>query len=421
MPNLKVMSSNAVLRYRGHEADPQKAGKELRVDAVLTGRIVQRGNVLSVSAELVNVGDNSQIWGEQYNENMADLSAVQQEVVRDISDKLRLRLSTEEKERLARRPTESPEAYELYLRGRLEMYKWTEAGWRKSAEDFQKAIDKDPGYAAAFAGLADAYSLLGDGGYLPYTDAFPKAGAAATHAIALNDTLAEAHLALALVQWEEWKFADAAHEFRRAIELNQNLSIAHQRYGWYLTCMGKFSEGLNEERRALELDPLSLHTNSRVGSILTAQREYDKAIEQFRKTLEIDPNYAEARYGLSYTYELKGMHDQAAAELAKGWTANGYPEVGEQVMQEYSTSGWKGVLLGRIKRNNNPADPKSYDPFTVAQTYAELGEKDNAFLWMEKAYDARGPIGDILIDPGLDNLRSDPRYADLLRRMGLPQ
>jgi serine/threonine protein kinase/tetratricopeptide (TPR) repeat protein len=296
MPNLRVMSSSSVLHYKGLESDPQKAGRELHVDAVFTGRIAKRGELFFVNAELVNVADNTQIWGAQHRKKAPDIPALEQDIVRDISDTLRLKLSGAEKEHLAKRATVNPEAYELYVRGRHEMYKWTDAGWKKSVDYLQQATDKDPSYAAAYAGLADGYALLGNGAYLPPGVAFQRAEGAANHAIALDESLGEAHLALALVRWSTYKFEVAETEFQRAIELSPNLSLAHQRYAAYLVSLRRFSEGLTEERRALDLDPLNLHANNRLGEIFLFQGDYDKAIGQWRKSLEVDPLRSDPRY-----------------------------------------------------------------------------------------------------------------------------
>jgi serine/threonine protein kinase/tetratricopeptide (TPR) repeat protein len=420
-PNLRVMSSSSVLSYKGRESDPQKAGKDLRVDAVLIGRIAQRGDLFFINAELVDVADNSQIWGEQYREKLADIAALQQEIVRDISDRLRLKLSGAEKERLAKRPTVNPEAYELYLRGRHEMYKWTNAGWKKSVEYFQQATDKDPNYAAAYAGLADGYALLGNAVYLPGRDAFQKAEAAANHAIALDESLGEAHLALALVCWSTYKFDVAEREFRRAIELSPNLSLAHQRYSAYLVSVRRFTEGLSEERRALELDPLNLHASNRLGEIFLFQGDYDKAIEQWRKTLEVDPAHAEALYYLSSGYELKKQYDEAMKYLGQALTSDGHADIVAENERVYVTSGWKGLLRKRIERASDPANKELYDPYGVADAYAELGDKDKAFRWLDRCYAEQVPMSFLMVEPDLENLRSDPRYTDLVHRIGFPQ
>ena len=421
MPSLRVMSSSSVLHYKGRESDPQKAGKDLHVDAVLTGRIAQRGELLFVNAELVDVTDNSQIWGEQYSEKMADISGLQQDIVRDISDRLRLKLSGAEKEHLAKRPTVNPEAYELYVRGRHEMYKWTDAGWKKSVEYLQQATEKDPSYAAAYAGLADGYALLGNGVYLPAGDAFQKAEVAANRAIALDESLGEAHLALALVRWSTYKFEVAEREFRRAIELSPNLSLAHQRYAAYLVSLRRFSEGLSEEKRALELDPLNLHANNRLGEIFLFQGDYDKAIGQWRKSLEVDSSHPEALYYLSYGFELKGQYDEARKYLDEGLRSEGHADIAAENERVYQASGWKGVLRKKVERGSDPKKKGLYDPYGVADAYAKLGENDKAFRWLERTYTEQIPMAFLMVDPDLDKLRSDPRYTDLVHRIGFPQ
>ena len=352
---------------------------------------------------------------------MADISALQQDIVRDISDRLRLKLSGAEKEHLAKRVTVNPEAYELYLRGRHEMYKWTDAGWKKSVEYLQQATEKDPSYAAAYAGLADGYALLGNGVYLPAGDAFQKAEAAANRAIALDESLGEAHLALALVRWSTYKFEVADREFRRAIELSPNLSLAHQRYAAYLVSLRRFSEGLSEEKRALELDPLNLHANNRLGEIFLFQGDYDKAIEQWRKSLEVDPVHSEALYYLSYGFELKGKYNEATKYLDQGLTSDGHADIAAENERVYAGHGWKGLLRKRIDRASNPKNKGLYDPYGVAVTYAKLGDKDKAFLWLDKTYTDQVPMSFLMVDPDIDKLRSDPRYTDLVHRIGFPQ
>ena len=420
MPGLRVMSSSSVLRYKGHDADPQKVGKDLHVDAVLTGRITQRGDAFSLNAELVNVADNSQIWGEQYSKKMADISALQQEIVRDISDRLRLKLSDTEKQRLAKRPTVNQEAYELYIRGRHEMYKWNEPGWRKSLEYFQQAVDKDPDYAAAYAGLADSYALLGGSLYLPTNDGLQRAKTAADRAIALDGSLGEAHLALALVHWNTYKFDDALREFKRAIELNPNLSLAHQRYAAYLVSLLRFDEGMAENKRALELDPLNTHANNRLGEIFLFQGDYDKAVAQWRKTLEINPLDAEALSELSYGYELKGQYDEAIRYWCEGVANDGHPELAAEIKRVYGSSGWTAVLRNRIERSDDPHKLGVYDPYGVALTFTKLGEHDKAMAWLERTYAEQVPMPFLQVDPDLKKLHSDPRFQSLVRRIGFP-
>jgi TolB-like protein/predicted Ser/Thr protein kinase len=421
IPNLKVMASSSVFRYKGKDDDPQQAGKDLKVDAVLTGRMVRSGETLAVSAELVNVADGSQIWGERYNEKMADISALQQEIVSDISRKLQLKLSGKEKERLARRPTENAEAYKFYLLGRQEMDKWTDPGWKKAAEYFQQAVDQDPMYAAAYAGLAESYVLLGYAVDVPTKEAYQKARVAAERSIALDDTLAEGHAAFARYLWATLDFAGADREFRHAIELNPNLASAHHEYSRYLTCVGHFAEADEQSQRALELDPLSLQINSWLGELSYYEHDLDKAISLFKKVLETDPNYAYPRLGLSDAYFVKGMCEPAVKEVMTYMDLTGYPQTATVGRQAYARSGCKGFLLSRIVIENDSSKLEFYEPTRAASDYALLGDKEKALYWLEKCYTEHVGMVWVKVDPVFDSLHSDPRFADLLRRIGFPQ
>jgi serine/threonine protein kinase/tetratricopeptide (TPR) repeat protein len=423
MPNLKVMASSSVFRYKGKqkENDPQQAGKDLKVDAVLTGRMVRSGDTLAVRAELVNVADGSQIWGAQYEERMADISALQQEIVSDISSKLRLKLSGEEKQRLARRPTENAEAYKFYLEGRQEMDKWTDRGWQKAAEDFQQAVDKDPNYAAAYAGLSEADLLLGYAVDLPTKEAYEKARAAAARSIALDDTLAEGHEALARYLWATSDFAAADREFRRAIDLNPNLAPAHHEYSRYLTAVGRFPEAEEQGRRAQELDPLSLPISAWLGFMSYFEHDLDKAIRLYGQVLETDPNYAETHLELSDAYFAKGMCEQGVKEALTYMELTGYSKAATQGKQTYAKSGCKGPLLDRIARESDASNLEFYDPSRAAGDYALLGDKEKAFYWLERCYTERAGMAWVKVDPVFDSLHSDPRFADLLKRIGFPQ
>ena len=252
----------------------------------MTGRMSQLGDTVAVTAELVNVADDSRIWGQRYSEKLANISALQQEIVSDISDKLRLKLSGSDKQRLARRPTENAEAYQLYLEGRRQMDQWNDQSWKKAAEFFQKAVDKDPNYAAAHAGLSEAYGVLGFYIDLPSREAYEKARQSAERALALDENLAEGHAAMGNYYWMTLDYARAEPEYRRAIELNPNLSIAHQYYAWYLSSVGRFSEADDQQRLARELDPLSLLTNSSVGDLLASEGDLDGSIAQNKKVLK---------------------------------------------------------------------------------------------------------------------------------------
>ncbi len=421
LPGLKVMSSSATMRYAGKNPDPQKVGSDLKVDAVLIGRIEQQGDTISVHAELVNAADSSQIWGEQYSEKMANVAMVQQDIVRDISDKLRMRLSPSQKEQMTERPMENADAYRLYLLGRHEFDQFSPDHFKKAADYFQQAIDKDPSYAAAYGGLADANSLLGY--FLPTLReaAFARARTASAQALALDDRSAEAHLALAIVHWMSWEFGAAEPEYRRAVELNPNFQNAPEAYSNYLVSMGRYSEAMDEAHRGLELDPLSLYSNAQVSFVFAAQRDYDKAIARLQKTLEIDPNFGLAYNYLADCYEAKGMYDKSIDAEERLLTLFGLPEMAAELKRVYATSGTKGVHLWSIAQDSDPAKP-GYNPATVAENYALLGDKDNAFAWLEKAYQRKASeLIFLKSDHGWDNLRLDPRYADLIRRIGFPQ
>ncbi len=421
MPNLKVMSSSSVFRYKGKDGDPQQAGHDLKVDAILTGRMVQLGDAVSVSAELVSVADGSQIWGERYSKKISDISALQQDIVSDISDKLRLKLSGSEKQRLARRPTANAEAYQFYVYGRREMDKWTDEGWKKAADDFEKAVEKDPTYAAAYAGLSDAYGTLGSFSDLPAKQAYEKAKLAAEQALVLDPALAEGHAAMGNLYWLTLNFPKAEQEYQRAIELNPNLSTAHTYYSWYLASVGRFAEAREQVHRGQELDPLSLLMNSFEGDLYLYQRDFDRAIAQHKKVLEIDPNYASVHLSLSEDYLAKGMCEQGMEEAAMHMGLRGYKEIEARAKREYAASGCAGWLRFRILFQSDSTNMEFYYPYQVAQDYARLGKKDKAFYWLDRCFQEQVGMNFIKFDPAFDSLHSDPRFADLLRRVGFPR
>ena len=300
LPNLKVISRTSAFHYKQRDIEPQKVAKDLGVDALVTGRVVQRGDDLSVSAELVDAREDKQLWGEQYSRKMADAASVQQEIATAISGNLRVRLTNEEKNRSAKSSATNPEVYQLYLRGRYFGNQPTAAGLKKSIEYFEQAIDKDPSYALAYAGLADSYSELGgDWLYLPPSDCIPKAKAAAKKALEFDDALAEAHAALAYATFFDWDWSSAEREFKRAIELNPNSGLSHERYAEFLRTRLRFNESMAEAQRAQELDPLSPNIVGGLGFIYLFTRRYDDSIAQFQKALELYPDVAVIRAGLS--------------------------------------------------------------------------------------------------------------------------
>jgi eukaryotic-like serine/threonine-protein kinase len=421
LPNLVVMSRDTVFRYKSQATDPQKLGHDLHVRAILTGRLIQTGDELLISVNLEDVENKRQIWGEQYNRKLSSLVSVQQEIAGDIYGRLRPKLEGEEKKLLSRRPTENVEAYQLYLQGLYYWNKWTQADFKKAADYFTQAVQKDPRYALSYAGLADTYSLLGDAGYLPPSEAWPKAKAAALQALEIDDTLAEAHTSLALVKEHfEWDWTDAEQEFKRAIELNPNSATAHHWYGDYLGRMGRSEEGLRETKKALELDPLSLIINTSLGRQLYFARQNDQAVEQLRKVLDIDAKFAPARRMLEEVYAQMGKHKEAVAEREKALSLSGGPELAASIEEDFTTSGYKGVLQSWLDGLTEISKHGYVSSYSIAEAYMRMGEKEKAFDWLEKAYEEHdsGLVG-LAVEPMFDRARSDPRYRDILRRMKL--
>ena len=428
LPNLKVISRTSAFRYKGRDIESQKVAKELGVDGLVTGRVVQRGNDLSVSAELVDAREDKQLWGEQYSRRLSDVSSVQQEIATAISGNLRMRLTSEEKTRLAKSSAINPEAYQLYLKGRYFGNQATAAGLNKSIEYFKQAIDKQPDYALAYAGLADSYSALGgDWLYLPPTESFPKSKAAAMKALELDDTLAEAHAALAYATFFDWDWLSSEREFRRAIELNPNSAISRERYAGCLITRLRLEESMAESQRAQELDPLSPEIVSQLGSTYLFTRRYDEAIAQYQKALDLNPNLSQIRAELGWAYAMKRMYAQALAEYGKIPTQDKVVAAENQFVA--GALGWVYAVSGRrsdalkIAEQFKDLSSQSYvDFYMVAGIYAGLGDKDEAFRLLEKGYEQHsGGMVYLGLDVMWYGMHSDPRYLDLLRRIGLPE
>ena len=425
LPRLRVMARTTAFRYKGKEVDPRAVGRELGVRAVLTGSLRQRGDQLTIQIDLVETAEGAQLWGEQYNRQPSDLFTVQAELSRDISEKLRLRLSSEDKQRLTKRHTENPEAFELYLKGRYYMNSLSAEGRKKGLEYFQRAIEKDPHFGKAYAGLAEYYagavfsSATSD---IPPKEASLKAKEAAIKAVELDDTLAEAHAALAkIATLQEWDWKGAEREFRRAIALNPNYVDAHHYYSHYLISLGRFDESLAESQLALALDPLDAHMNFHLGFHYYQARQYDQAIAQLQKTLDIKRDYSEAHAILGLVYEQQGRYQEAIAEMQKNMEMSGSDQRGS-IGHVYATSGQRGEAQKLLNELREESKRKYVSPYNIAKIYEGLDEKDQAFTLLEKAYAERDSnIINLKVDPRFDSLRSDPRFRDLLRRIGLPQ
>ncbi len=419
MPDLKVMSRNAAFRYKGQDVDAAKVGRDLGVRAVLAGTIRQRGDGLTVGVELIDAGDNSRIWGEQYNRRMPDILALQQEIATSIVAKLQPKLGGEGGARVGRQYTASPQAYQHYMRGRYYWNKRTEEGLKRGIDYFKQAIDADPAYALAYAGLADCYALLADyGGELP-GELYPRVRAAATEALRLDDSLAEAHTSLGAVYEYEWNWVEAERQYGRAIALNSNYPTAHHWYGLVLAARNRAGEAVEQIKRALELDPLSLIINTALGRAYYCAREYDLAIEQLGKTLEMDPNFAEARFHLGLAYEQKGMHADAIKELQRAAELFGDETLAGWTGRVYAAAGNRAEAERVLKRLEKMPKRTNALPYIVATTYAALGNKEKTFEWLDLALKERSIyVTGLNTDPVFDSLRSDARFSNLLRQIG---
>ncbi|HEY7544170.1 MAG TPA: protein kinase [Blastocatellia bacterium] len=418
--SLKVMARNSVFQYKGREENARAAGRDLNVRAVLTGRIVQRGDEIQIKIELVDTSDGSRLWGEQYNRPVSDLMAVQEEIARQVSEKLRLRLAGEDEKRASKRYTDDAEAYQLYLKGRYYWNKRTQENIEKGIEYFRQAIDRDPLYALAYAGQADCYAMLTEYSSQPPKEIFPKVKAAAQKALEIDDSLAEAHTSLAAAYEYEWNWTEAEKQYRRAIELNPNYATAHHWYAVFLGARLRHDEALREMRLALELDPLSLIINTSMGRLLYGARQYDQAVDQLRKTLELDQNFAEARFHIAMAYEQKRMYGEAIAEFQKAIELFHDQTMIAWVGREYALSGKRSEAERVIKELNEMAREGYVSPYPMATVYAALGARDKAFEYLERVYEERSYyVVWLNIDPVFDGMREDARFQDLLHRIGI--
>ena len=423
LPNLKVIARSSVFRYKGRESDPLAVGKELGVRAVLTGRLMQRGDTMVISAELVDIRDNKQLWGEQYERKLADMLSVQREIAREITTNLRPTLSGMEQSRMDKQFTANAEAFQLYLKGRFYWNKRTPADFQKAIAFFQQAIEKDPNYALAYSGLADTYALLTAYTTEPARQVMPKAKEAALKALALDDKLAEAHASVGqIARYYDYDFATAEREYRRALELNPNYPTAHQWLAEQLSALKRPDEAIAEIRRALELDPFSLIMNRIYADILVAARRYDEGIEEYKKVLELDANFMTTHYFLGRAYEAKGMYDEAVREYSL--TARNGPEAKDALARSeaYKKSGWNAYVQMNLDQLVVHSPERRFPPFLIATLYARLNKKDEALEWLEKGYEERDFRMTLLSTAfEFDKFRSDPKFKELVRRMGLPE
>lgn len=420
LPKLRVMAHDTVFTYKGKTIDPRTVGHDLNVEAVVTGRVLLQGNSLVIRTALVKVADGSELWGEQYNRKLADVLTIQEEISREISKKLQLRLTGEEEKLVTKQYTANSEAYQLYLRGRYYWYKDNPNDLQKGMDYFKQAIEKDPNYALAYVGLADTYNYMAYEGLMPPAEGFEKSEAAIKKALQIDNSLEEAYIPLSEISDGRWDWIKADEYGRRAKN-----AYGLRMYSSHLMIIGKQKESIVVMKRALELDPLSLITNKSLGARYFWAGQYDKAIEQLQKTIELDPNYPDAHDLLADVYARKGMYKEATDEEKKSLNLAGDTEGASTLEEDYKKYGYQQAkhlqLQSYLEYLNEAAKEQYVSPLNFAQTYALLNEKDKAFEWLEKCYQERSPwLAFLATDPQYDNLRSDPRFKDLLRRVGLP-
>lgn len=420
LSKLKVCARSSVFRYKGKEVAPQQVRRELAVSVVLMGRVLSVGESLIIRTELIDTVKGWQLWGEQYNRKASDLLEVQEEIAREITEKLQIKLTGAERRLLSKRYTQNNEAYHLYLKGRFFWNKYTREGVERGINYFRQAIELDPNYALAYAGLADAYHRLSNI-YLSPREAMPKAKAAALKAVEIDDYLAEAHASLGLLKmYYDHDWDGAEREYRRAIELNPGSSLAHKVYADYLTYIKRFDEALGEYRLALQFDPLSLQANLNLGTTLYLMCQYQLAIAQLQKVMELDENYCPAHLALGCTYLFDGDSATAISEFKRAWQLDkeAYMVLGF-LGYAYAVSGNKSDAVKVLKELETASKKKYVSPYGIAITYLGLGDTEGAIKWLRMTYDERNDFLVWLnVAPELDALRSDPRFEDLLRRVG---
>jgi TolB-like protein/Flp pilus assembly protein TadD len=419
LPNLNVKARSSVFRYKGKETDAQTIGKELNVQALLNGRVVQRGSDIILYVELVEAATENVLWKQTYNKTMANLVALQSDIARDVADKLKVKLSGADEQRLTKNYTENAEAYQLYLRGRFYWNRRTVKDIRKSIEYFQQAITVDPNYTLAYTGLADAYTVLPTYGGAASAEVVPKAREAALKALSLDDQLAESHISLGMIlNYYDYDFAGAEREFRRAIELNPNSAAAHQFYGNLLMHLGRFEEAYAEMGRALEIEPLSLLINRFYGLALLYDRRYDESATQLKKTLELDAGFVPAYDTLATVYRLQGKYADSVEAFANAEEALGNHEVAALMREIFAKGGWQKFLRAMT---DQPQLDYRKSRYITATYHVELGERDEAIALLNKAYEDREFFMILLkVDPRLDPLRDDVRFQALLKKVGFP-
>lgn len=420
LPNLKVSPVSSVSRYKGKEFDAQKIASELGVQAVMSGRLAQRGDNLTISVELIDAANNKILWGEQYDRKLSDLLATQREIAATITQKLQLKLAGDEKG-ITKKYTNNSEAYQLYLKGRFYFARRTKEDLNKSIELFQQAIKLDPGFALAHVGIAESYAVIPSYPYASPADTMPQAKAAVAKALEIDPNLPEAHTVAGMIAATyDWDWAKAESEFKRSLELDPNLAITHYRYAWtFLSPLGRHDEAVAEMKIAMEKEPLYLIQGANFAGVLMYARRFDEALEQAKKTYDLDPNFVGARSWLAHTYNTKGMYAEALS-IAEKTLDSDMPFLSDAGFA-YARTSRRQEALAVIERWKEGEKKKYVMNYWVAVTYAALGDKDGAFAELEKAYQNRDWfLQRIKVDPFMDPLRGDPRFDEMVKRLNFP-
>jgi adenylate cyclase len=418
LPNLNVRPRSSVFRYKGKETDPQTIGKELNAQAILNGKLVQRGQDLSLFVELIDVALDKVVWSQRYDRKQTDIVTLQTDVARDVSNRLKTKLTGEDEAKVTKTYTANPEAYQLYLKGNYYEHKYNQDGYKKAIEYYEQAIEKDPNYALAYVGMGNAY-ITASGWYLAPNEAMPKAKTAGLKALDHDNSLADAYRLLGIYEiWYGLDWVTCERNLRRAIELGSTTS--HDPYAFYLTAMGNIDQAITEFRLSQSLNPLNLDTNASLAFGYIFASRYDEAIEQARKTIELDPSYWRGHELLGLAYERKRQYPEAIAALEKARTLDSNPEIMGYLGYVYAVSGKTTEAKRVLDELKRPAKT-SYSSLYVAYIYAGLNDKDKTFEWLNKAVEERGLLSTIKVDPPFENLRGDPRFKDLSKRLNLPE
>jgi TolB-like protein/DNA-binding winged helix-turn-helix (wHTH) protein len=421
LSSLRVISRTSAMHYRGSHRPLPEIAKELKVDAVVEGTVSRSGNHVRITAQLLEARSDRHLWAKAYDRDTREIMSLQQDVADSIAHEIQAKLTPQENLRQAQNRQVDPEAYDDYLRGLYFWHKFTEAGMRQAQGYFEKSVQKDPSYVPGYAWLANTYGQLGD--YVgPRKDFMLKSKETSQKALQLDDNVAVAHGALGWVRWAyDWDWHGAESEFKRAIQLSPSHALSHGIYARYLDSMGRFEEAIQEHRIARELDPLDLVLIYDLGDHFVVSREYDMAIVEYRLVLEMDPNFIGAHRGLALAYEGKGMEKESISEWQEEATLAGAPDLVEAMKIAYTEGGYKSALRARLKHNQRRRSAGFYVAYSdFAWTYAALGDKDLALQVLEKAFAEREPMAWLNVDPKWDPVRSDPRFQDLVRRVGLP-